>query len=324
MPAAQAAALMTPGGSGNNYQYTVFGPSAAPFPYSIAITSGNPNLKSETARTVTAGIVLNSPFQNPYTQRLRMSVDWYQIQIDGAIANPDFAQVYQQCLDAQYNGLMGSTAGSLTGAQLVAGNPYCAFINREYAPQAADYYGGPRNYESTAVNEGGIQNRGIDLELDWGLRFGDTDALRFLPGGLSINVVASYLDRYAVSPFPGAAYVNYTGTITNSSYRDRLLSTFAYSVGKVNAGFRWQHLPAAGPDPSTPNATGAANAYNKVDFFASYELTDALTLRGGIDNLMNAWPVWVGANGSSTAIGITDSNYDTVGRRFYLGVKVKL
>jgi outer membrane receptor for ferrienterochelin and colicin len=103
-----------------------------------------------------------------------------------------------------------------------------------------------------------------------------------------------------------------------------VLSTFAYTVGPATLGFRWQHLPAAGPDPSTPNQVGAANAYNNVDFFTSYALTDAITLRGGIDNLMNAWPVWIGANASTTAIGATDANYDTIGRRFYLGVKVKM
>jgi iron complex outermembrane recepter protein len=323
-PAATAAALMTPGGSANNYQYNVFGPSPAPFPFVLGLNSGNANLKSEVARTITAGFVVNSPFQNSYTQRLRMSVDWYQIQLNGAIAAPSFGQVYQECLDAQYNHLIGSTPGTYTGAQLVAGNPYCAFINREYAPAAFDFYGAPRNYLSPYVNQGGIQSRGIDLELDWGLRFGDTDLFRSVPGGISVNIVANYLDRYAVSPFQGAAYINYTGTVTNNSYRDRVLSTFGYSIGPASLGFRWEHLPAAGPDPSTLSTQGAANAYNEVDFFTSYTLTDDLTLRGGIDNLMNAWPVWVGANASTTAIGQTNSNYDTVGRRFYLGVKMKL
>jgi iron complex outermembrane recepter protein len=323
-PAATAAALMTPGGSANNYQYNVFGPSPAPFPFVLGLNSGNPNLKSEVARTITGGFVVNSPFQNAYTQRLRMSVDWYQIQLNGAIAAPSFGQVYQECLDAQYNHLIGSTPGTYTGAQLVAGNPYCAFINREYAPAAFDFYGAPRNYLSPYVNQGGIQSRGIDLELDWGLRFGDTDLFRSVPGGISVNIVANYLDRYAVSPFQGAAYINYTGTVTNNSYRDRVLSTFGYSIGPASLGFRWEHLPAAGPDPSTLTTQGAANAYNEVDFFTSYALTDSLTLRGGIDNLMNAWPVWVGANASTTAIGTTNSNYDTVGRRFYLGVKAKL
>ena len=323
-PAAVAAALMTPGGSANNYQYNVFGPSPVPFPFVLGLNSGNPNLKSETARTITGGFVVDSPFQNPYTQRLRLSVDWYQIQLNGAIGVPTFTQVYQECLDAQYNNLIGSAPGTYTGAQLVANNPYCAYINREYAPQAGDSYGAPRNYLAPYVNQGGIQSRGIDLELDWGLRFGDTDLLKGVPGGISVNIVANYLDRYAVSPFQGAAYINYTGTVTNNSYRDRLLSTFGYSIGPANLGFRWEHLPAAGPDPGTPGQVGAANAYNDVDFFANYVLNDALELRGGIDNLLNAWPVWVGANASTTAIGQTNANYDTIGRRFYLGVKAKL
>jgi iron complex outermembrane recepter protein len=329
-PASVAAALMTPGGSANNYQYNVFGPSPAPFPFVLGLNSGNPNLQSEVARTVTAGIVLNSPFQTAYTQRLRMSVDWYQIQINGAIGVPTFGQVYQECLDAQYNSLIGSAPGTYTGAQLVAGNPYCQYINREYAPAAGDFYGAPRNYVAPYVNQGGIQSRGIDLELDWGLRFNDTDLFKSVPGGISVNIVANYLDRYAVSPFQGAAYINYTGSVTSSplagsaNYRYRTLSTFGYSVGPATLGFRWQHLPSADGDPTTPGTSGPLNAYNEVDFFTSYALTDAVTLRGGIDNLMNAWPVWVGANASTTAIGTTDANYDTVGRRFYLGVKLKL
>ena len=271
------ASIMVPGASANNYQYNVFGPSPAPFPFVLGLNSGNPQLNSETARTVTAGMVINSPFSNPYTQRLRMSVDWYQIQINGAIGVPSFGQIYQECLDAQYNSLIGSPAGSLTGAQLVAGNPYCQYINREYAPAAGDFYGAPRNYVSPYVNQGGIQSRGIDLELDWGLRFNDTDLFKSVPGGISVNIVANYLDRYAVSPFQGAAYINYTGTITNNSYRDNVLSTFGYSVGPATLGFRWKHLPAAGPDPSSVGTTGAANAYNEVDFFTSYALTDAIT-----------------------------------------------
>ena len=318
------ASIMVPGGSANNYQYDVFGPSPVPFPFLLGITSGNPNLKSETARTVTGGVVLNSPFDNAYVQRLRMSLDWYQIQVDGAIGTPSAGTVYQECLDAQYNSLMGSPAGTYTGAQLVANNPYCAYINREYAPSAGDFYGAPRNYLSPYVNQGGIQDRGIDMELDWGLRFANTQLLSWVPGGISVNIVGSYLDRYAVSPFQGAAYINYTGTTTNNSYRDRVLSTFAYSVGAANLGFRWQHLPAAGPDPSSgPGTVGAANAYNKVDFFANYALSDHVELRGGIDNLFDAWPVWVGANPSSTAVGETNANYDTIGRRFYLGAKAK-
>ncbi len=76
------------------------------------------------------------------------------------------------------------------------------------------------------------------MAIDWGLWFGDTALLGSIPGGVSRNIVANYLDRYAVSPVQGAPYINYTGTATNNSYRDRLLTTFGYSVGPASVGFR--------------------------------------------------------------------------------------
>jgi iron complex outermembrane recepter protein len=322
--AAIAGSYMVPGASANNYQYAPIGPDSTAFPFPLAIVTGNPELKSETARTITAGFVLSSPFSNPYVQRLRMSVDWYQIQLNNAIGTLTFGAVYQQCLDAQYNNLIASAPGTYTGAQLVANNPNCAYIQREYAPAVGDPYGALRSFLSPYINEGGIQSRGIDSEVDWGVRFGDTDLLKSLPGGFTVNIVATYLDRYAVSPFAGAAYVNYVGTVTNDSYRYRVLSTFGYTIGPASVGFRWQHLPGTRADPSAaPDTQGAANAYNEVDLFARYTLTDAIELRAGINNLINAWPVWVGANPSNAEVGNTNANYDTTGRRFYLGVKAK-
>jgi iron complex outermembrane recepter protein len=312
----------------NNWQYSVVGPSPAPFPFVLALTSGNPNLKSEEARTVTYGVVLNSPFDNAWTQRAKLSVDWYQIQVNGAIGVPSASTVYQECLDAQYNKLIGSTPGTYTGAQLVGSNPFCAYINREYAPPV-DPYGAPRNYTAAYINTGGIQSRGIDTELDWGLKFSDVDLFSRLPGAITLNVVATYLDRYALSPFPGASYINYTGSVATSSsvsaFRYKLFTTFGYTVGPASVGFRWQHLPSLGPDPSTiGTGTQGAASYNEVDMFARWQINDLLELRGGIDNLLDASPVTVGANPDNAALGTTSADYDAIGRRFYLGVKVKL
>jgi iron complex outermembrane recepter protein len=322
--AAIAGSYMVPGGTANNYQYNVFGPSPNPFPFALAVTGGNPNLKSETARTITGGVVFTSPFSNPLAERLKLSVDWYQIKIDGAIGVPGFGTVYQECMDAKYNPIVGSAAGSVTGAAMAAGNPYCALIQREYAPAVGDPFGAPRKYKALYINQGGIQSRGIDTELDWGLRFADAGALAAIPGGFNVNIVASYLNRYAVSPFPGAAFINYTGTVTNSSYQYKLLSTFTYTFGPASVGFRWQHLPSTRADPSSGAGTlGAENSYNYVDMFGTWTLNDTIELRGGISNLFDAWPVWVGASPATRAVGQTTEDYDTQGRRFYLGLKAK-
>ena len=96
---------MVPGASANTYNYTVFGPApfTGAFPFSIAIIQGNPNLKSETARTTTLGTVSSSPFEAALISHLQLSVDWYRIMLKDAIGVADYNAVYQQCLDAQFN-----------------------------------------------------------------------------------------------------------------------------------------------------------------------------------------------------------------------------
>lgn len=315
------AAIMVPGASANNYQYTVFGPSPVAFPYSIAITQGNPNLKSETARTVTAGTVLRFPFNVDLLSRMSLSVDWYRIQLDGAIQVPDFNTVYQECLDAQYNKLVGSSPGSVSGAQMAANNPFCALISREYVP-GLDPYGADRNYKAQYINTGGIKTSGFDAQFDWNFRISDTGLP--VPGSFGMNVIASYLKEYAVAPFAGAAAIDYTGTTVNSSFRYKLFSTFSYSLGPVSGGLRWQHLPYIGPPPGSTNVLGT-DSHNQVDLFARWSVTDHLELRAGIDNLLNAWPEWVGVQpGVNNSVGVTGLDYDTIGRRFYLGARLRL
>jgi iron complex outermembrane recepter protein len=313
---------MVPGGTANNYMYTVFGPAPfnGAFPFSIAIIQGNPNLKSETARTATIGTVLRSPFEAALISHLSLSVDWYRIKLDNAIAVADYNAVYQECLDAQFNKLIGSAPGSLTGAQLFAGSPACAYINRETTPN--DPYGAGRNYNAPYINEGGIKSEGIDAELDWSVRPADMGSR--VPGSFSMNVIGSYLKEYAVQTFGGSPFVDDTGTTVNSSFRYKLYTTFAYSLGRASLGFRWQHLPYIGPPPGSPAVLLGAKSHNQVDMFGHWGLTDAIDLRFGIDNLFNAWPETVGAQkGINNNVGTTLQDYDTLGRRFFIGMRAK-
>lgn len=333
MPQSVANTLMAPGSAAaNGYDYDFNGPTPVPFPYALALTGGNPNLKSEVARTLSAGIVLHAPFENPLVSRMSLSVDYYHIQLDNAISEPTFLAVYQQCFDPQYNSYMGAAYGTYTGAQLAAHNPFCALINREYAPSIGDSYGASRNYNATFVNLGGIKTAGFDLEYDWSFQPSDIGSvLKHVPGTVSLNVVGNYLQDYAESDFAGAPYVHYTGTTyendatgVDSYFRYKLYTTLSYAVGPVSAGLRWQHLPGlAAPTGSSPGELGAGE-YNLYSLFARWNINDTVAVRAGIDNLFDAWPRWVGAiPGYSNNVGVTDENYDTIGRRFYVGVNVK-
>src|SRR6185437_15855090 len=147
------------------------------------------------------------------------------------------------------------------------------------------------NYRAPYINQGGIKTSGIDAELDWAVRPSDMGAP--VPGSFALNVLGTYLKDYSVATF--TKFVDYTGTTVNSSFRYKLYTTFSYSLGPVSAGVRWQHLPFIGPPPGSVSILEGTPSHNEVDLFAHWAVTDHIDLRGGIDNLMDAWPEVVGA-----------------------------
>lgn len=308
------ASLYEPGtASADGYAYNVFGGTAY-FPFVIGVTQGNPNLDSESADTYTWGVVLNP------VERLTLAIDWYRIKLKNAIGVPGHDTIYQQCLDPSYNALIGDAPGSHSGAELAAGNPFCDLIQREYvggAPLTPGNYGADRKYSAAYINQGGIKSEGVDLQVDWGVDFARM-------GAFNMNVQANFLNTYAESPFPGADFVDYTGTTTNSSFDYQLLSNFSYSRGAMSVGLRWQHLPSLDPSPGSSANSLPVHSHDQFDLFGSWSFGDRYQLRGGIDNLLNADPEWVGATTTNNAIGTTSSNYDQIGRRVYFGLQISL
>jgi outer membrane receptor protein involved in Fe transport len=307
------ASLYVPGQpSADNYSFNVFGASGpqAYFPLSLAIQEGNPKLDSESADTYTAGVVWN------IADRLTFTLDWYQVKLDKAIAIPGHEAVYQQCLDAKFNSLVGSAPGSHTGAELAAANPFCSLIQREYIgngpPGSPGNVGGDRKFKAQYINSGGIQDEGYDVQVDWGI------------GNFNINFQTSFLDLYSLSPFPGAAFTDYTGTTQNSSFDYRFFSTVRWGKGPMSLGLRMQYLPSLKPVPGSSSSVFGVDSHQQLDLFGSWNFKQRWQLRGGIDNLLNEDPEWVGRSTTNNAIGTTNSNYDTIGRRVSIGLEVRL
>ena len=318
-----------PGGTANDWAYFPFGPGY--WAYSLAITGGNPDLDSESADTRTLGMVIDSPFEAPALKNLRISVDYYDIEVEKAIAQPEHDAIYQQCLTAESNPLIGSAPGTYTGEELAAGNPYCDYINREYVEGSPISVGIDRNFEASYLNMGGIFSKGYDIQIDWNSDFSDI-GLDFIPGRLGVNLLYSKLDKYAVSPFAGAEAVDYTGTNNLTSYATpfdyKMLTTFSYINGAFSGGLRWTHLPSLDPSPTASADVKGVDSYDQFDLFGSYVLGDNWELRFGIDNLLYAKPKPAGATyatseaGPNNALGTYISSHDTIGRRFYLAAKV--
>lgn len=305
--------LYVPGtASADDYSYNVFG-GVTFFPFVIGVTEGNLNLLSETADTFTFGAVLNF-------DRVTVAIDWYEIEVEQAIGVPDHDTIYQQCLDGQFNALIGSTPGTFTGAELAAGNPFCALIQREYiggAPLTPGNFGADRKFSAQYLNQGGLISEGVDVQVDWGFDIGSRGMLNF-------NTVASFLDVYSVSPFPGAPFADFTGTTENSSFDWQAFTTVNYSQGPWSLGLRWQHLPGIDRTPSQSLDIRNVESHDQFDLFSNWTFGDFYTLRFGVDNLLDEQPEVVGASSSDNNLGSTNGNYDPFGRRYYVGFRVGL
>jgi outer membrane receptor protein involved in Fe transport len=322
-----------PGNSADSYAYTVFGannPNAA-FGFDLGIQGGNPDLKPETANTTTIGAVLKSPFEHDLLRRMTLSVDYYNIDLKGAIAVPTGGQVYQQCLDAKYNPLIGDAAGSHSGAELAAGNPYCALISREYTGTPSGSFGADRRYSAKFVNLGGIKTSGYDVQLDWAANLGP------VPGTFTTNIQYNHLNEFKQSPFAGAAFTERKGTWdAGYNYDWQLLTTLGYVNGPYSLGLRWSHKPGLNPPSSSAASALPVASYDLFDMFGRWAISKRYEVRAGIDNLLNKDPGVFGASrvlntdgtvntaASNNALGSSVVGQDTFGRRFYVAVKVSL
>jgi outer membrane receptor for ferrienterochelin and colicin len=278
------------------------------FPYFV----GNPNLDPEDAKTITIGGVISSPFTAPMFSRMRLAVDYYNIKVDNAIGLQSGQILQQLCLDRAFNPTL---------------DPNSFFCNNNQRGTG----GGIGAVQLQYTNSGAFRTSGIDAQFDWSFDVG--------PGSLSLNTVFNYLLELRSSPFfsgipeaQQAPFREYAGTFaapdsglsTAGAYRWKTFSNISYAVGGIRAGIQWQHLPAL--DSGSTN-TGYPS-YDLFNFNSSYELTDFATLRFGVDNLFDKAPVFgnvnpnpVGAQLPGGTLNVT--NYDSLGRRYYIGLRTK-
>jgi len=298
----------TQGGPGN-----FIGGNGGFFPLELEIRAGNPDLESESAKTYTAGIVLRSPFESAAIAGLTASVDWYSITIDDAISPLPGTTIYENCFNA--NGSSNPTYS------LNDPGGYCSLIFRDPVT------GGRATVASPYSNLGTIKTSGIDTQINWRANFADLGAER-VPGALTASFAWSYLLKFDTQSIPGGPFVKNENTLAqNGQFKYRTNLNLGYAVGPWGFGLTWQHLPsvknaAAATAPAT--TLGGAGAYDLFDMNAHWDLSSMVSLRFGIDNLLDADPEIVGRNpGVTNALGSTSPNYyDVLGRRFYGGVKL--
>lgn len=246
---------------------------------------GNPDLQPESAESFTLGTVFQ-PIEG-----LSLTLDYFDIQIDNAIRTTP-----------------GSTKLLLCYESVNLSHEFCG-------PQhhTRNTLNGDVNYLSTQnANTGSETMKGLDIGVVYSFeKFGLDHAL---------DLKATYLSEYETVAFDGDTPTVIDGHIGggNGGYPNwRAVGSWTTTARKWSGTYSVQMI-GEGDDfyaTSGPGSSIPAQFYHNAQL--SYDLSDALRLSVGIDNIFQNDPPFV----ASWTDGNTDTmTYDLLGRRGYLRV----
>jgi outer membrane receptor protein involved in Fe transport len=277
------------------------------------LLGGNPNLQPETADTVTAGFV----FTPTFVSGLTLAVDWYNIKIADKIGGIGADTIINNCIATH--------------------DPsFCDLIVR--APGSGSLWLGPNGFIiNTNLNAGETETSGVDVEgnyrvdlADWGMEGA---------GGLTLNFIGTYLDKYTVTPPGGAAQecagvygpscsgaVSTFGGQPLPDWRHKLRVTWDAPWSGFSLSGTWRHInevPLEDADTSVLVTDLLLDAKDYFDLSGTWDIRENVTFRAGVNNVFDEDPPLNG--GSSCPSGPCNGNtwpglYDAVGRYIFFGV----
>lgn len=267
-----------------------------------ALFGGNPNLKPETGKTSTLGVVLTP------MKELAVTVDYFNMKVEDVISNLSPVTVLQQCLD--------------TGA-------FCNLITRD---QLGTLWATPQaQIVATNQNLSKWKTSGLDVTLDYN---------RKLPGygSLNVNFVGTFLKEFKIEEFAGLGEYDCAGLYGPTcgtplpEWRHKLRATWE-TPWNVDVSLTWRHIDSVLLDrtSSNPLLTGNVNpvdrelgAQNYLDLAGAWNVTKNFTLRGGINNLTDRDPPLSAQVGAGFGNGNTYPQvYDALGRRVFVSLTAK-
>ncbi|MBB4858695.1 outer membrane receptor protein involved in Fe transport [Novosphingobium chloroacetimidivorans] len=282
--AANCAALITAAG-GNPATFTNANNPNANVNIPGAV-QGNANLRAETARTWTAGLVLRP------LPRLQVAVDWYDIRIKDAINTAGASTIAELCVD-----------------QPTTDNPFCDAISRQAGSGYID------GYIVQPENVAAFRTAGLEFNASYQIptaRIGTFD----------VRLVGGYLHRLEQIPTIGADVEDNRDRPFRPKYNLTFSPTWTLGELTVNYNLRWQNGVRRFPRVDTAdNPSYVAPEYFRFkelwqhDIRAQYQVGEAFAFYAGVNNFTNQKP----DIGFETNVPISP-----VGRYVYAGAKMTL
>ncbi|WP_320076607.1 TonB-dependent receptor domain-containing protein [Novosphingobium ovatum] len=257
-----------------------------------SLTTGNPALTPEIANTLTYGAVFSPRFAPGF----QLSVDYYDITIDGAIATVTDQVALDQCF---------AGVASL-----------CTLSSRDTAGNLTSFRSAPINYSR-------LRTSGIDIEASY--RVPMEALFASWKGRLTLRAVANRVNHYVTSA-PGLVTRDVAGSIVDSQPKWRGQAMIDYANGPFNATLIGRYVSGGTYDVSR---SAAQLGYQKVADYAVFDGQVSFTLPAlgkdgqiylNVRNLFDRTPR-IAPLAGNLAIDTNPFLYDTVGRMFRIGIK---
>lgn len=250
---------------------------------------GNPKLREETSKTLTAGAVLTPRF----APGLSLSVDYYRIKVSDYI-NRAFGGV---------NGVIANCfASGVTTAAAYAAQPACQLLSRRIS--------GELIAELPLANVQTLKTSGLDIQANYALpldRIGLGDI-----GTIDLAGTATYLRDYKTV---GQDYVGRISQNFGGIPKWRTSVDLGWRNDDAGVRLQWRRIGGMVEDISQRHIP----AVNYFDLNGRLEVGERIEFYGGINNLFDRKAPLV----PNQIFNSDTQNYDIVGRYLFIGAKLR-
>jgi len=265
------------------------------------VTSGNPNLKPEKAKTLTIGGVITPQFFRGFS----LSVDYYNIKVDNLIDSLSAQQIVTNCYNA---------GGS--------GAPECALITRS-SPTAL-----PSLISIVPANIAFLKTAGLDIDASYRTAIGS--------GSLGVRLYANYLFKFDSQQYTGAPIAHYAGVSVVGSnpaayprWRGNL--TIDYANGPFGVTIGEQYIGKMRLDiPGSAYRISFVDDHVKPVWYTDLSVRFTVPhgngnfeLFGNVNNLFDKKPPLIPGTVPGVNLPTNIAVYDFIGRAFTAGVRFK-
>lgn len=260
-------------------------PGYNPTPQTVTTYSGgNPDLEPEVSKTLTVG----ATFSPKFFPGFNLSVDYYDIDISGAITTLSASNLTLAC-----------NKGNQAACDQVIRNPTTQTVETVF---------------SNAQNIASFATRGVDIEASYSLPLSQ---VADMPGTLRFRALATYIDRFIFDT--GLTRVDSAGDVGDSTangmpkWRATLSAGYQGEDLSVDARVRYvdgglyNHL-------LTTLINNEIGSRTYVDLGVRFNVDDKFELFGNVNNVFDVAPP-ISAAGNP--------HYDVVGTYFSAGARVK-